>query len=643
MHPNFHCTFTILASCALLLASASIETLINEVKYDVQLSVDVPAPAIAEDMSSTVEMYSKYGQKFTCQLPLVKDTNVNTVPPLINNSYIASLLSKLDGSDCLQLNRGWWTYELCYKRHILQYREENNQRISEILLGRFDSETNWDVPDGNLTENKPFFHSQHYINGSICDITFKQRRVEVRYSCGEDDSFGISNVEEVETCVYRMDVSAPTLCSHPSFVAHVPLRVEPILCVPVVLPIDVAGAQPVDSEKHQQHMLSSDTDTRRPRSTRPLTLSNIYRNMRVRRRAKGRRVIKRHLREFFRILTAPVPADVKSGLPIAFADYARVNRFRSVSFTVALEESELKLWTNELIRCRLMLSLYSYESFLQESPEAEAFSPKSLAIINSLGSLVYALAKAKLTRFTYPEELTVNYPYERFAAVTEVYLKICKELVENQADVELGDLASEVLLTLYSEYDNSDPMEYVDLHGINPNSDKIIRIRPREFVRTSSALNVTPTGAAKFHFALKTLEHRLRYLKLIQKNMERTATVSAAETELESTIQQFLADTKFKVLMVRGIDKRDVAGTETDETTTDSHSPILSIIKSVLKKVSPEGSRDVDVYETGSSAGVSTFLIVSSEEKGKEERRMTKLEKTYKFTAPSSKKKLVEG
>ncbi|KAF7232035.1 hypothetical protein EG68_09680 [Paragonimus skrjabini miyazakii] len=641
MHPNLLCTFTILASCALLLAGASTETFMHEVKYDVQLSVDVPATVIAEDMSSTVEMYSKYGQKFTCQLPLVKDTNLNAVPPLINNSYIASLLSKLDGSDCLQLTRGWWTYELCYKRHILQYREENNQRISEILLGRFDSETNWDMPDRNLTEDKPFFHSQHYVNGSICDITFKQRRVEVRYSCGEDDSFGISNVEEVETCVYRMDVSAPTLCSHPSFVAHAPLKVEPILCVPVVLPIDVAAAQPVDSEKLQQHMLYSDTDTRRPRSSRPLTLSNIYKNMRVRRRAKGRRVIRRHLREFFRTLTAPVPVDAKSGLPVAFADYARVNRFRPVSFAVALEESELKLWANELIRCRLMLSLYSYESFLQESPEAQAFSPKSVAVINSLGSLVYALAKSKLTRFTYPEELTVNYPYERFAAVTEVYLKICKELVENQADVELGNLASEVLLTLYSEYDNSDPLEYVDLHGINPNSDKIIRIRPREFVRTSSALNITPAGAAKLYFALKTLEHRLRYLKLIQKNMERTATVSAAETELESTIQQFLADTKFKVLMVRGIDKRDVAGT--DETNTDSHSPILSIIKSVLKKVSPEGSRDVDVYETGNSAGVSTFLIVSSEEKGKEERRMTKLEKTYKFTTPSSKKKLTES
>ncbi|KAF6775981.1 hypothetical protein AHF37_03778 [Paragonimus kellicotti] len=647
MHSNVFCTFTLLASCVLLLAGASIETLMHEVKYDVQLSVDVPAPVVAEDMSSTVEMYSKYGQKFTCQLPLVKDTNVNAVTPQINNSYVASLPSKLDGSDCLQLNKGWWTYELCYKRHILQFREENKQRISEILLGRFDSETDWDVPDRNLTEDNPFFHSQHYVNGSICDITFKQRRVEVRYSCGEDDSFGINNVEEVETCVYRMDVSAPTLCSHPSFVAHVPLRVEPILCVPVVLPIDVAGgknvfgAQPVDSEKLQQHTLSSDADTRHPRSSRPLTLFNIYKNMRLRRRTKGRHVIKRHLRKFFRTLTDPVQADVKSGLPVAFADYTRVNRFRPVSFAVALEESELKLWTDELIRCRLMLSLYSYESFLQESPEAQAFSPNSLAVINSLGSLVYALAKAKLTRFTYTEEPTVNYPYERFAAVTEVYLKICKELVENQADVELGNSASEVLLTLYSQYNNSNPLEYVDLHGISPNNDKLVRIRPREFVRTSSALNITPAGAAKLYFALKTLEHRLRYLKLIQKNMERTATVSAAETELESTIQQFLTDTKFKVLMVRGIDKRDVTGT--DETTTDSHSPILSIIKSVLKKVSPEGSRDVDVYETGNSAGVSTFLIVSSEEKGKEERRMTKLEKTYRFTAPSSNKKLTEG
>ncbi|KAA3679760.1 uncharacterized protein DEA37_0003852 [Paragonimus westermani] len=590
MHPSVLCTFTVLASYALLLAGSSIETLIHETKYDVQLSADVPAPVVAEDTSSIMEMYSKYGQKFTCQLPLIKDTNINAAPPLINNSYIASLFSKLEGSDCLQLT------------------------------------------------DEPFFHTQHYVNGSICDITFKQRRVEVRYSCGEDDYFGIGNVEEVETCVYRMDVSAPTLCSHPSFAARVPLRVEQILCVPVVLPVDVVGTQSVDSEKLQQHTLSSDTDTRRPKSSRPLTLSDVYKNMRVRRRARGRRVIKRMLREFLRTITSPLLAGFKIGLPVAFANYAQANRFRPVSFAFALEESELNLWADELIRCRLMLSPYSYESFLQEGPEAQAFSPNSLAVINSLGSLVYALAKAKLTRFSYVEEPTVNYPYERFAAVAELYLKICKELVDNQADVELGNFASEVLLTLYSEYNSTDPLEYVDLYGIIPNSKKVVRIRPHDFVRTSSMLNDTPAGAAKLHFALKMFEHRLRHLRLIQKNMERTVTVSAAETELESTIQQFLTDTKFKVLMVRGINKGNVAGTGTDETTADSHSPILSIIKNILKKVSPEGSRDVDVYETGNSAGVSTFLIVSSEEKGKEERRMMNLEKTYKFTAPSPKK-----
>ncbi|KAF8561630.1 hypothetical protein P879_10098, partial [Paragonimus westermani] len=402
-------------------------------------------------------------------------------------------------------------------------------------------------------------------------------------------------------------------------------------------------AQPVGSETLQQHTLPLDTDTRRLRNSRPLTLSNIYKNMRIRRRARGRRVIKRLLREFLRTLTSPLPANFKIGLPVAFKNYVRANRFRPVSFAFALEESELKLWTDELIRCRLVLSLYSHESFLQEGPESQAFSPNSLAVINSLGSLVYALAKAKLTRFSYVEEPTVNYPYERFAAVTELYLKICKELVDNQGDVELGNSASEILLTLYSEYNSSDPLEHVDLHGTSPNSKKMVRIRPREFVRTSSMLNVTPAGAAKLHFALKMLEHRLRYLKLIQKNMQRTATASAAETELESTIQQFLSDTKFKVLMVRGINKGNVAGTEIDETTADSHSPILSIIKNILKKVSPEGSRDVDVYETGNSAGVSTFLIVSSEEKGKEERRMMNLEKTYKFTAPSPKKKQTEG
>ena len=41
------------------------------------------------------------------------------------------------GGLCLYRVEEWWTFELCYKKHMRQFHKEQNQVVSEYSLGTF--------------------------------------------------------------------------------------------------------------------------------------------------------------------------------------------------------------------------------------------------------------------------------------------------------------------------------------------------------------------------------------------------------------------------------------------------------------------------------------------------------------------------
>uniref|UniRef100_A0A183BFL2 Endoplasmic reticulum lectin 1 n=1 Tax=Echinostoma caproni TaxID=27848 RepID=A0A183BFL2_9TREM len=121
--------------------------------------------------------------------------------------------------------KDWWTYELCYGKKISQFHEEREERLSETVLGYYESETIW-----NETVDFVSMIFQFYTNGSVCDLTSKPRSSEVRYTCGNEHSPEIISVNELESCIYLLTVEVPSLCAHPAFVVTVPPKVEEILC-----------------------------------------------------------------------------------------------------------------------------------------------------------------------------------------------------------------------------------------------------------------------------------------------------------------------------------------------------------------------------------------------------------------------------
>ncbi|CAF5034190.1 unnamed protein product, partial [Rotaria socialis] len=54
----------------------------------------------------------------------------------VDREFLQNFLS---GKECLPGGTGWWKYEICYGRHVIQYHEEGQHRVS-ILLGTWNRE-----------------------------------------------------------------------------------------------------------------------------------------------------------------------------------------------------------------------------------------------------------------------------------------------------------------------------------------------------------------------------------------------------------------------------------------------------------------------------------------------------------------------
>ena len=60
--------------------------------------------------------------------------------PMYKHAILKLLSMHPAGGLCLYRIEEWWTYELCYKKHVRQFHKEQNQVVSEYSLGTFQEE-----------------------------------------------------------------------------------------------------------------------------------------------------------------------------------------------------------------------------------------------------------------------------------------------------------------------------------------------------------------------------------------------------------------------------------------------------------------------------------------------------------------------
>ncbi|TPP67843.1 hypothetical protein FGIG_03539 [Fasciola gigantica] len=577
--------------------------------------------------SHDFEMVSKYGHRFTCRIPLENESVPNSLP-LLNNSYVHSLLSPLNRSECLLFEKDWWTYELCYRKSIIQFHSERGERQSETILGYFESEMVWNETM-QFTNQSTKYHSHSYTNGSICDLTAVPRVAEVRFTCGSGSSPEIVSVDELESCKYLFVVEVPSLCSHPAFVISKPPKIEEVLCgaVPDGMTSSLSDEDKTAETKEQIKLASKDPVSHEAgpsnRRRRTCTLAKVYANIRARRQ---KQLLRRAVQVANQFREQLFPNFI-SQLPTS---------------TSTLGGFIWRLYFQSIVRSGAVVSHRSYASYL------EAYEMQMLE--RQLGQLFFTLME-KLDELLLRVLPLLQIPSDSFMYVSLAGDKLTGAL-EMRVNESRGLLVHshyrvENLLTAMTSF--QDLYEALLKPGLTKLPLQMWRFSmlfrsPVSFEKPLQRDGRCPVESELLRLLILNFRRLLRIFRRISLNLHEVEQLRSAEVELESTFRGLLDRGNFKVLLVRSAmqDKKPQDSQTTPDAESEtidklkpvqkSKNPVVQLLKKVLQKVAPHIAGSMEVYETQNMIdGYSTFYITANEAKSKEERRIAELEKAYHF------------
>lgn len=175
------------------------------------------------------------------------------------------LLNEMDGK-CLYFISGWWSYSFCYGNEIKQFHQlpagsgstglppKEDPGTASYVLGRVEGGGNSAGGPGGVGANgqgparkgaagegtelqgsgELRYLVQKMGGGTICDITGKERRIEVQYHCNPSSTDRIGFVKEVSICCYLMVVYTPRLCNDVAFLPPSEGRANMVRCKEVL-------------------------------------------------------------------------------------------------------------------------------------------------------------------------------------------------------------------------------------------------------------------------------------------------------------------------------------------------------------------------------------------------------------------------
>ncbi|KAF8536336.1 glucosidase II beta subunit-like protein-domain-containing protein [Trichophaea hybrida] len=150
------------------------------------------------------------------------------------------LLSDLDGK-CLYFISGWWSYSFCYNREVRQFHQlppqHNNQwpptedaHTQSYVLGKVSLDGSNHASTGLQTSGEQRYLVQKLGGGTICDLTGKDRKIEVQFHCNSHGTDRIDWIKEVSICCYLMIIYTPRLCNDATFLPRGDNKVTAIDC-----------------------------------------------------------------------------------------------------------------------------------------------------------------------------------------------------------------------------------------------------------------------------------------------------------------------------------------------------------------------------------------------------------------------------
>ncbi|VDK58617.1 unnamed protein product [Anisakis simplex] len=177
------------------------------------------------DDESALIVTNENGQKFECELPIIKEVGNNDKSDesssLTQNIVSDVLSAAFYVRNCLKKNFGWWTYELCFGKYIHQLHYEGTNVVDgPISLGNYSDDAEITETKSHLKSDQQLYFEQHYTNGSMCELIGKPRVTTVKFECDETLSTNeayLDEVDEQSTCRYVVRVKVGSLCKLNAF------------------------------------------------------------------------------------------------------------------------------------------------------------------------------------------------------------------------------------------------------------------------------------------------------------------------------------------------------------------------------------------------------------------------------------------
>ncbi|KAF2009805.1 hypothetical protein BU24DRAFT_427827 [Aaosphaeria arxii CBS 175.79] len=269
-------------------------------------------PADIEELEHTYEPVVLDGRRYICSIPIiVEDETVNATASAEQakaeeEKELVRAADRgwelLDGmkDSCIYYIGGWWAYSFCYQGEIKQfhplppgrgvphYPPAEDAAVNSFVLGKFpkpedgsdqskasketqktlgkeegtketmDDEGNIQKPktaSGSTlevarleTKGSSRYMVQRISGGTECDLTGKERKVEVQYHCHPQSADRIAMIKETATCTYLMIVNTPRLCNDVAFLPPQENLAHTINCQPVVQDFEAEAWEMVQVE-----------------------------------------------------------------------------------------------------------------------------------------------------------------------------------------------------------------------------------------------------------------------------------------------------------------------------------------------------------------------------------------------------------
>jgi protein OS-9 len=189
------------------------------------------------------------------------------------------LLREMEGK-CMYYFSGWWSYSFCYRNQIKQFHARpvgggvpnyppvEDPNTHSFVLGRFQEGSNKDGKGDEKqkqtaqtdvaelrTKGGSRYLVQHLRGGTKCDLTGRERKVEVQFHCHPQSTDQIGWIKELTTCSYLMVIYTPRLCDDVAFLPPQQDEVHNIECREILRPDDVSEWEAV-TEWYQAHQLA---------------------------------------------------------------------------------------------------------------------------------------------------------------------------------------------------------------------------------------------------------------------------------------------------------------------------------------------------------------------------------------------------